>query len=139
MHSIGVHFPPTIFVCFSLTVLLFSVAALQCNRRRRRSPPPHPNRVARLLPAPGETPVYSGPTGTAPEPSGPLAATSPAPTKWLSTRRAACFMPVTAAALLRAVCPALPVVLPAVARRAIAGVVAAGGVISASPVVQVFE
>ena len=109
-------------VCFSLTVLLFSVAGAAA----QLPPPtvtvtPHPNPSSSLvLPAPGQTPVYSGPTGTAPggrwrqpsrhQPSGQSAA-----------QRASCLAP--AAALLRAVlCPALPVVLPvvlpAVARRA---------------------
>jgi hypothetical protein len=55
-------------VCFSLTVLLFSVAGAAA----QLPPPtvtvtPHPNPSSSLvLPAPGETPVYSGPTGTAP-------------------------------------------------------------------------
>ena len=60
---------PTIrLVCFSLTVLLFSVAGAAA----QLPPPtvtvtPHPNPSSSLvLPAPGETPVYSGPTGTAP-------------------------------------------------------------------------
>jgi hypothetical protein len=55
-------------VCFSLTVLLCSLAAAAA----QLPPPtvtvtPHPNPSSSLvLPAPGQTPVYSGPTGTAP-------------------------------------------------------------------------
>ena len=55
-------------VCLSLTVLLFSVAGAAA----QLPPPtvtmtPHPNPSSSLvLPAPGQTPVYSGPTGTAP-------------------------------------------------------------------------
>ena len=78
-------------VCLSLTVLLFSVAGAAA----QLPPPtvtvtPHPNPSSSLvLPAPGETPVYRDQPARLQEPSGPSAATSPAPTKW-STRRAAC-------------------------------------------------
>jgi hypothetical protein len=55
--------------CFGLTVLLLSAtgAAAQMPPPTVTAPVPHPNPSSSLVvPAPGEVPVYSGPTGTAP-------------------------------------------------------------------------